>query len=291
MNTVENTIKYIKSELSALYPESEISAFIRILFSEYLQFDTVKLIREAQSPMQADVYEKFRESLERLKNHEPVQYIVGNTYFFGLQFIVTPSVLIPRPETEELVDLIIRRFATSDKPLRILDIGTGSGCIAVSLAKFAAHSEVFALDISQEALKVARFNSENNATNICFFEDDILNPQSEIKNMEFDIIVSNPPYVTLSEKKMMQPNVLNHEPHTALFVSDDAPLLFYEHIAHFAAAHLLPGGHLVFEINEHFGEELADLMKQEPCFESVNLLKDMSGKNRFLFVTKNLSSI
>jgi release factor glutamine methyltransferase len=286
MNTVAKTIKYIKTELRDLYPPQEISGFIRILFEEYLSLDAAGLIRESEKKIQANVLKSISDALERLKTFEPVQYITGNTFFTGLKFSVNSSVLIPRPETEELTDLIIKNTHENRNKLRIIDIGTGSGCIAVSLAKYIEESEVYAVDISEDALTIAQINAKNNVVEIQFFKDDILNPKSEINELKFDIIVSNPPYVTISEKKSMLPNVLNYEPYRALFVPDNDPLIFYRHIIDFAEKKLSPQGKLYFEINENFGKEVSEAIQNKYCFKQTEILKDISGKDRFAAATK-----
>jgi release factor glutamine methyltransferase len=224
----------------------------------------------------------LQKAIERLKTFEPIQYIIGNSYFYGLTFFVNKSVLIPRPETEELVEMIVKSHKVHQNTLKILDIGTGSGCIAVSLAKFLKNSEVFAIDNSPEALKVAKKNAFENGVEIFFIEDDILNPKSIINDMQFDIIVSNPPYVTDSEKPLMQPNVLNFEPDSALFVPDDNPLIYYKKISEFAQKKLNLNGNLYFEINQNYGRELIDLMNQIFPKSKLILIKDLSGNDRFI---------
>lgn len=282
MNTVQNTIKFIKSELNLHYPKTEISSFIKILFSEYLKLDAGGIIVNEDKIISEENLILLQKAIERLKTFEPIQYIIGNSYFYGLTFFVNKSVLIPRPETEELVEMIVKSHKGHQNTLKILDIGTGSGCIAVSLAKFLKNSEVFAIDNSPEALKVAKKNAFENGVEIFFIEDDILNPKSIINDMQFDIIVSNPPYVTDSEKPLMQPNVLNFEPDSALFVPDDNPLIYYKKISEFAQKKLNLNGNLYFEINQNYGRELIDLMNQIFPKSKLILIKDLSGNDRFI---------
>jgi release factor glutamine methyltransferase len=216
--------------------------------------------------------------LERLQKFEPVQYILGSTEFYGYPFQVNPSVLIPRQETEELVQLIISENKKK-APLSIIDIGTGSGCIAITLKKELPQAFVYAADISKEALAIAQKNAVLNNAEISFLHKDILSAETIIP--ETNIIVSNPPYVMHTEKKLMAANVLEHEPHLALFVEEENPLIFYAAIAEKAKKHLLPGGRIYFEINEQFGKETAILLSQSG-FKEVRVLKDLRDKDRMV---------
>ena len=222
---------------------------------------------------------KFESALQRLLNHEPVQYIIGETEFYGLPMKVDKNVLIPRPETEELVEWILQDLKTSgvENP-RILDIGTGSGCIAISLAKNLKDADVTALDVSEGALEVAKTNAAMNEVSLTFELTDIL----EVKNLSstFDVIVSNPPYVRELEKHEIKPNVLENEPETALFVKDEDPLLFYEKITKLAQAALKENGSLYFEINQYLGKETEELL-QSAGF-NTELRKDFLGNDRML---------
>lgn len=230
--------------------------------------------------------ERFKDAILRLKKHEPVQYIIGETEFYGLDFKVNKYTLIPRPETEELVEWIISEFRFSTEVINILDIGTGSGCIAISLAKNLPNAEVNALDVSSEALKIALQNAEFNEVRVDFYETDILKAKTLPTGVgqtsrKYDVIVSNPPYVRELEKNQMQPNVLEYEPETALFVKDEDPLLFYKAISHLAKVSLKPNGQLFFEINEQFGEELKAFLKEEG-FQQIEVKQDIYGKDRML---------
>ena len=227
----------------------------------------------------------FHFAVKDLLKNKPIQYIIGETEFCDLKFKVNENVLIPRPETSELVYKIVERQKTKDKrQLSILDIGTGSGCIAISLAKNIHDSKVYALDISEKALDVAKENAFNNNVDVTFINDDILSLKNKIET-KFDIIVSNPPYVRELEKTEMRDNVLNWEPHNALFVSDNDPLIFYRNILEFAKNNLKQNGEIWFEINEYLGKEMTDLCK-EYGFSDVEIFKDFRGKERIVKVNK-----
>ena len=227
----------------------------------------------------------FHFAVKDLLKNKPIQYIIGETEFCDLKFKVNENVLIPRPETSELVYKIVERQKTKDKrQLSILDIGTGSGCIAISLAKNIPGSKVHALDISEKALEVAKENAINNNVDVTFINDDILSLKNNIET-KFDIIVSNPPYVRELEKAEMRDNVLNWEPHNALFVSDNDPLIFYRNILEFAKNNLKQNGEIWFEINEYLGKEMTDLCK-EYGFSDVEIFKDFRGKERIVKVNK-----
>lgn len=223
--------------------------------------------------------------IERLNTNEPIQYILGETEFYGRRFLVNDSVLIPRPETEELVKYIVdkqqNQFPVTNNHLQILDIGTGSGCIAISLAKELPNFKVTAYDISEKALETAKKNAELNKADVTFEKVDILNPLFTIHHSPFTIIVSNPPYVTKQEIGRMQKNVLDFEPHLALFVEDSEPLIFYEAIANFAFNNLTNNGLVAVEINEVLGEETAEVFRRKE-FSEVEIIKDIHQKDRFV---------
>ena len=227
----------------------------------------------------------FHFAVKDLLKNKPIQYIIGETEFCDLKFKVNENVLIPRPETSELVmNIVNSQQSTVNSQLSILDIGTGSGCIAISLAKNIPDSKVYALDISEKALEVAKENAINNDADITFIHDDILSLNNKIET-KFDIIVSNPPYVRELEKADMRDNVLNWEPHNALFVSDNDPLIFYRNILEFAKTHLNENGEIWFEINEYLGKEMTDLCK-EYGFSDIQIFKDFRGKERIVKVNK-----
>jgi len=229
--------------------------------------------------------ENFYNAIERLKNQEPIQYIIGETEFYGLPFIVNDSVLIPRPETEELVQWIIEdlkkiKIKESDG-LNLIDIGTGSGCIAVSLAKSLPEFKVYGLDVSEKALGVAKNNAIQNNVSVDFIEADVLNWISPFKKQRFNIIVSNPPYVREIEKHGIKDNVLKYEPHVSLFVNDDDSLLFYRKIVEIANQILTPNGLIYFEINEYLGDEMINLLNGKG-FVEIELKQDIYKKNRMI---------
>lgn len=270
--------RHFFSELSDLYPETEIQSFFTILVEFKLHLSRIQLALEHNFELDNDDLEFLQNALLKLKNQIPIQYIVGETAFYGLLFKVDKNVLIPRPETEELVEWIIKNHKKDDS-LKILDIGTGSGCIAISLAKNLPNAKVSALDISEEALNVAKNNAAMNQVKVDFVQADILTIEKLSTN--FDIIVSNPPYVRETEKARMQQNVLSNEPHLALFIKDENPLLFYDKIAELAKKHLTKNGVLYFEINQYLGMETVDLLESKG-FKNVELKKDIYGVDRMV---------
>jgi release factor glutamine methyltransferase len=266
----------------SLYEEQERSNIAYLILEDLFRITKTDLlldknIKDYNSSLLKDI-------INRINNAEPVQYILGHTEFYGRKFIVNKHVLIPRPETEELVDLIIKENRKV-KELTILDIGTGSGCMAISLKKEIPQGKIFGLDISKEALKVAELNANKLGADISFIEADILSQRTKSKDLKFNIIVSNPPYVTNSEKKLMGPNVLDFEPETALFVNDQDPLLFYRTILEFSDSHLLSGGLCYFEINESYGNEMKDLFKKN-SFSDIRIIQDLRAKDRIATARK-----
>jgi len=284
MNFSSNLLKEIKSyyqkELVLLYGEKEAAALLNRLILHFLGLTRVEQSLQPGFRLSETEILKLHFAVKELKAEKPVQYITGETEFAGLTIKVTPDVLIPRPETEEMVQKIIEAVP-GGKPLKILDIGTGSGCIALALKKNLPLSKVTAVDVSRDALKVAKENGILNNLEIELFHTDILNRAESDKLGSFDVIVSNPPYVTGDDKKMMKNNVVNHEPHLALFVSNDDPLLFYRIIADFAKAHLVLKGSLWFEVNENFAKEVGDLLQQKG-FKNIKRYLDFYGKERFV---------
>ncbi len=267
-----------KKTLSELYPSEEIQSFFNILSEKYLNLSRIEIALNRDRRLTETEAEKFQKAILRLQNHEPVQFIIDETEFYGLPFKVNKHTLIPRPETEELVEWILSGFPPSGAR-GILDIGTGSGCIAISLAKNLPNAKISALDISEEALKIAEANAKLNKVEVNFFQKDIL--AAETLPKKYDVIVSNPPYVRELEKKQMQQNVLKYEPHSALYVKDEDPLLFYRAISRLAKNHLNPGGKLFFEINEYLAYEMTELLKAEG-FKNIEIKKDIYGKDRML---------
>lgn len=279
---VQYIIKDIKEKLAPLYSPSECQTIVKIIFDNLMHYSPVDLVMKQDEEVSDFIEGKIDNMVNRLLNHEPIQYIFNEAYFHGNMLKVTPDVLIPRPETEELIDLIVSENPQSD--LKVLDIGTGSGAIAVSLARSLRFPIVSAIDISPKALEVAEENATKLKVKVKFIEADILNLKA-IGNEGYDIIVSNPPYITDGEKDEMEDNVLDFEPHLALFVPNNDPLKFYRAISIYAQRALKRGGKLYFEINNHFGEEMKELLKQNG-FTDINIIKDMHGKDRIATSTK-----
>ncbi|NBH89358.1 N5-glutamine methyltransferase family protein [Parabacteroides distasonis] len=311
------TVAYIRNSLKDIYPPGETQALVRLIMERVCGLSTYQLLLGKDKELSDTEKFKIKEIVEGLRLYKPIQYLLGIADFYGMEFKVTPDVLIPRPETAELVERIITDYR-SQAP-RILDIGTGSGCIAISLAKHLPRAEVAAVDISPEALTVAEENARLNQVSVSFLELDILsegNPsfmqgklkfhveETKVSHKEnksftymkpkshteettasfignFNCIVSNPPYIMDKEKATMEANVLENEPHMALFVPDDDPLLFYRAIARFGQRHLMEGGHLYFEINALCGKETVAMLRQENYTE-VELIQDLYGKDRIV---------
>ncbi len=275
---------FIDSLISVYDKQEAISlAWLSISYAFKLERATYLNLKDTEIPV--DKLELLFEILNELKTGKPLQYVIGETDFYGLNFIVNPSVLIPRPETEELVEWILSDLRISKRALegiRIIDIGTGSGCIPITIKKNIPEAQLYAIDISQEALDISKKNAVLNQTKINFIQDDILKSSNTSLNKEkFQIIVSNPPYVMEAEKKQMLPNVLDYEPHLALFVPNNDPLIFYKTIADFAIKHLDTNGLLYLEINENLGEETINILK-EKGLKNIELRQDLRGKDRMI---------
>ena len=268
--------------LALLYPEQEIKSLFFIMLKSRFRMDKAFYLSHQQELLSEQQLQDSSAILSALLTGKPIQYILGETEFYGLNFRVNTSVLIPRPETEELVKWILDELKgrNFDHPF-ILDIGTGSGCIPIALKSELPHASVLGLDISNEALATARNNALLNGLEVDFFQQDILQADYSFTNESFDIIVSNPPYVTIAEQSQMHQNVLDFEPHTALFVPDQDPLIFYNRISDFALKHLRKDGFLFFEINEHLGVETCHLL-QVKGFKSIELKKDLFGRDRMI---------
>lgn len=277
---MKQAISKIKESLAPIYDSREIDAMIRIIFEHLLNYSRVDIIMHKDNELSDFMRSKIDKVIERLVAHEPIQYIFNDAYFHGYHFEVTPATLIPRPETEELVDMISDENKRED--LHVLDIGTGSGCIAISLALYLPFSKVTAVDISAEAIEVAKRNAAKLKAKVNFIQADILNSFPDEK---FDIIVSNPPYICEEEKANMEQNVLDFEPHTALFVPNTDPLLFYRSIAKNAIKSLNPNGKLYYEINSRFADETVKML-EEIGFAGIEIRKDMYNRNRFAVATK-----
>ena len=278
MNAKQYKIKFIES-LESIHGVDEAESFFYLILEDKFQMKRLDLALDPTFEFSAEAINIWQELVIQLKQEIPIQYLLGTTEFFGLPFTVNDNVLIPRPETEELVDWIIKeeKKIEGQKAIKILDIGTGSGCIAISLAKNIPNSRVFAIDVSAKALEVARKNAEINSVSVTFLEKNILETDDLLE--QFDIIVSNPPYVRNLEKVEIKKNVLDNEPHLALFVDDFDALIFYRKIALLATKNLKQGGQLFFEINQYLGKEMVALL-HENGFESVSLRKDIYGNDR-----------
>lgn len=308
-NKIADVVRFFRDELKGNYEKEEIETFIAFCFEEYLNLKRVDIFLNGNTTISESELLKFNFAIKDLKSFKPIQYILGEADFYGLLFKVNQHVLIPRPETEELVQLIInenqiplqelnleKNIFLSDSSetilikeaervgeLSILDIGTGSGCIPIALKKNMPAAIIYALDISEKALEVAKQNAALNKVKVEFFQHDILSSSFSLSNpdLKFDIIISNPPYICISEKEKMSKNVLDYEPHLALFVNDNDPLLFYRTIVDFALIHLKQKGKLYFEINQGFGLETAQMLENKG-FKNILLIKDIFNNNRIL---------
>lgn len=294
MTILELRSKFL-SDLALLYPKEEIQSFYNLLIAHKLKLTRTEIALNLRQVLIKTDLEYLLIALSELKNEKPIQYIIGLCEFYGLEFKVNKHVLIPRPETSELINWLLndtrkKREYSHDSRLKILDIGTGSGCIAITLAKNLSNAIVYAIDISRQALQVAEQNAIINAVDVQFMELDILNTSTipvtkgirhSLNSLKFDIIVSNPPYVRQLEKHQIQNNVLEYEPHLALFIKDSDPLLFYEKIADFANENLCKNGQLFFEINQYLSKETVILLKQKG-FRNVKMKKDIFGNDRMI---------
>jgi len=272
---------HFNNQLSTIFPQTEIDSFFFLLIEKELDLQRIDLVLNHQLHISEEKFNYLYNSLSRLKSQEPIQYILGETEFYGLPLKVTKDTLIPRPETEELVDWILnetqeKREKKKDKILSILEIGTGTGCIPIALAKNFPKAIITATDISSEALKIATHNAKLNTVEINFIEQDFLIAKN--LSQQFDIIVSNPPYVRELEKSEIQPNVLENEPHLALFVDNNNPLIFYSKIADLAKKHLSEKGVLYFEINQYLGKETVKMLSEKGFI--TELKKDLFGNDR-----------
>ena len=267
-------------ELLPFYDEMECDSFFYLILENKHQLRRIDLALHVNLVFSQEELAVWKEITKKLKAEIPIQYILGTTSFYGLEFFVSPSVLIPRPETEELVDWILNDEKNKNYTSKsIVDIGSGSGCIAISLAKNLANATVYALDVSEEALQVAAKNAAFNNVEIKFLTEDILSATA--LPQKFDIIISNPPYVRELEKHEIKNNVLNNEPHLALFVADEDALIFYRKIANLAQTYLEPNGNLYFEVNQYLGQETYQLLK-EIGFTNIELRKDIYGNDRMI---------
>jgi len=283
-NTLPAIFEYASMQLHHLYPEIEIKSIIKIALKHFFNFDSKYLALHPDVRFSESELLKIVFMTKDLKKGVPIQYILGETEFFGLTFKVDENVLIPRQETEELVDWIIKENKINKA--KILDIGCGSACIPIALKKNIENASVYASDISHKALEIAKENANLNEVEIDFIQDNILEFRDDKYLPFYDIIVSNPPYITDAEKESIHINVINNEPHLALFVHDNEALVFYYSIAEFAKQKLLPTGILYFEINEKYGLEIKSML-EENGFKDVLIKKDLNGKARMIRAKKS----
>jgi release factor glutamine methyltransferase len=281
---------YFNKTLKKLYPTSEIDTFLFLILEEYLNFKRIDVVLKSNFEISPEDLTLLKSSTKLLEQEVPIQYILGKTEFYGFPFILNEHVLIPRPETEELVTSVLNKISKleplhpieKEKKLKILDIGTGSGCIPISLKRSLPFAEITAIDIANEALIIAQKNASLNKVNINFIQQNIL--KTTALDDIYDIIISNPPYVRVSEKIEIKNNVLKNEPHLALFVEDNNPLIFYSKIAELAKSHLTKNGTLFFEINQYLGKETVELIKLKG-FNKIQLKKDIFGHDRIIIAS------
>ncbi|MET3979896.1 release factor glutamine methyltransferase [Mucilaginibacter sp. UYP25] len=290
MKTIKDVFLSFQQGLNEVYDSRETASVALLVLEEITGISRAKIKAFPDDEIAGEAADKIQSILDELKTGKPVQYILGSTEFYGLNFLVNPATLIPRPETEELVEWVLesqKLEVNSQKPVSVLDIGTGSGCIAISIKKNLPKALVMAIDISADALHTAKQNAVINEVEVKFVLDDILNTKLDIEDSKFDIIISNPPYVTLEDKLQMHQNVTGFEPHGALFVPEHDPLIFYKTIADFALQRLSDNGLLFFEINENFGKETVELLSDKG-FIAIKLRKDMSGRDRMVRAVKTM---
>jgi release factor glutamine methyltransferase len=281
---IRTACEYIKKELAGIYSEREIYSLTYIILEDILNMRRHEIMLDTSVKLDEEHAEKLTNIVQQLKDGRPVQYILGYTFFCGLKLHVSPRVLIPRPETEELVYWIVER--EYETPSVIVDIGTGSGCIALALQNHYPSSTVYATDSSPGALAVARENAISHKLQVHFFRNDILTEEFCPENIAADILVSNPPYVKESEKQMLDYRILAHEPHSALFVDNNDPLLFYKSILRQSDRMLKQGGRIYFEIHEHTGKEMTALLHKSG-YQDIELKKDINDKDRMITAVKN----
>jgi release factor glutamine methyltransferase len=280
--TISQLLRTETQRLESVFDSGEARASARAIFEDVAGYSQKFIFMNGDREMLEETAERLTRTVDAVLAGTPVQYATGHARFYGLDFAVTPAVLIPRPETEGLVDLVVDD-CNGRSDLRVLDIATGSGCIACALARALAFPQVTALDISEDALTVAQSNAKALNVKVDFIHDDILTATAPTE--AYDVIVSNPPYIARSEAAAMDERVLDHEPDLALFVSDDDPLIFYRTIGIYSVKALRPGGKLYFEINPRFAEELAAMLRKQ-SYDNVTILRDYIGRQRFISATK-----
>ena len=271
----------VQQSLQQVYEQSEANAIARLLLENITGYSASQRIIYNKEALTNEQSEQLEKAVQRLQDNEPLQYILNNSWFCGHSFFVNEHVLIPRPETEELV-MWVKESVDESKNIRLLDIGTGSGCIAISLEKLLPNAKIFAADNSYKALQVAQKNAEELDADVHYIYADILAENNKANlYAPYDVVVSNPPYIAQSEKEFLHKNVLHYEPHNALFVENENPFLFYEIIIHFCKKYMQKGGLLFFEINERFGKEMYFLLETN-SYEDIILKKDLQGKDRMI---------
>lgn len=292
-NKLSDLYEFYKLELSGMYDADELYAIFEIVCEKYLRFSRAELKQQFESNINQSDLILIYDAAKALKTGLPVQYVLKEAFFYNSFFEVRPDVLIPRPETEELVDLIIKSVSPDSRitnPYSLLDIGTGSGCIPITLKKQLPDIQAFGIDISDAALEVAKRNAHKHQAEVTFQICDILDPEvqsrSPLFTNHYSLIISNPPYIAHSEAAQMEQRVLAHEPHLALFVDNDDPIIFYRRIIDLCESCLAPGGHLFFELNPLFAVDIKNYADSVNFFNFAELIIDMSGKNRFLKAQK-----
>ena len=282
MNTKELYRNFLV-QLQKVYELGEATVITDWVFDNIANIKKADLIKNPMQQVPAPAIKKIAEKLEQLLSHQPVQYVLGQTTFYNLPFQVNDKVLIPRPETEELTNLVINSWRFETKQVSVLDIGTGSGCIAITIKKHLPSTKVIALDVSYDALEIAHKNSITNKTNVQCSLFDFLDESRWPELMLFDVIISNPPYIPIAEKEKMEKHVVDYEPHGALFVPDNNPLLFYEKIAKFGRSHLNYNGKVYLETHEDYAKDVAALFT--PTYNQVMIKKDLFGKERMVIAS------
>lgn len=270
--------RHYLNRLSKLYEPSEADSIARLVFEKMAGLSRSNILMDPEQPLPSSAEQALTDALQALEEHQPVQYVLGETWFYGSTYLVTPGVLIPRPETEELTEKAIRFLG--QKRARVLDIGTGSGCIAISIKKNSPYAEVTAIDLSEDALAIAAKNAERHHCRIDFRKMDFLDAENWPLLGMFDLVISNPPYIPESERQSMSAHVANHEPGMALFVPDEQPLVFYKAIASFAKDHLNNGGQVMAETHENLASETARVFEAKDFRTEIS--RDMFGKERMV---------
>ncbi|QSE98425.1 peptide chain release factor N(5)-glutamine methyltransferase [Fulvivirga lutea] len=283
-DSTKKVLKWIIEYIQIEEPETEIQSLAYMVINRFFKIDKSEIISDRSINLSKNEIKELKRFLDRINNHEPIQYIIGEADFFGRKFEVNPAVLIPRNETEELVNLIIKDY--KDKKIKLLDVGTGTGCIPITIVKELKLNKAFAIDFDPRVIKVARQNAQKHNVELEFLMIDALKEPFPVQGL--DVIVSNPPYVLYSEKELMKPNVTKYEPGTALYVSDENPLIFYERIAEHALGSLKEDGRLYFEINEKFGDKIKFMLEQKG-YKNVAIIADINGKDRIVRASNSLA--